>query len=350
MKNKGFTLIELLAVIVILAIIALIATPIILSMINNARKSAAKSSAYGYIEAIDSNNGFADAEVEGYTKITDGTYDTSDITVSMKGKAPASGEVTIENGRVKEAAICISGYNVEYEAGKEAEVGNKCGGFSNNEATYTTYTVGQAINFNPVTNEECTTPTSTPGTKTGCMKWYVIKESGSHDSTVDVILDHNTTAKVYWNSSGKSSDGMNEVATTLSNDTSQWVDGLNKRLITANEVASIAENDGWDSATANQYFHLGSNDTTTYSNQTSEQKAKQRSLAWLFDYTYACTSFGCNTPHSSTTGYWTSSTFAGNLSDAWIVGRNGDLSNVGVGRGSDFGIRPVITVSKSVFN
>ena len=48
MKNrKGFTLIELLAVIVILAIIALIATPIILNMISKARKSAAKDSALG---------------------------------------------------------------------------------------------------------------------------------------------------------------------------------------------------------------------------------------------------------------------------------------------------------------
>ena len=114
MKKKGFTLIELLAVIVILAIIALIATPIILSMINNARKSAAKSSAYGYIEAIDSNNGFADAEVEGYTKIADGTYDTSEISVRMKGKAPEGGEVVIENGKVSSADICMNGYNVEY--------------------------------------------------------------------------------------------------------------------------------------------------------------------------------------------------------------------------------------------
>ena len=45
MKNKGFTLIELLAVIVILAIIALIATPIILGIINDARESAKKRSA-----------------------------------------------------------------------------------------------------------------------------------------------------------------------------------------------------------------------------------------------------------------------------------------------------------------
>lgn len=45
MKNKGFTLIELLAVIVILAIIALIATPIILGIINDARAQARKRSA-----------------------------------------------------------------------------------------------------------------------------------------------------------------------------------------------------------------------------------------------------------------------------------------------------------------
>ena len=44
MNKRGFTLIELLAVIVILAIIALIATPIILGIINDARESAKKRS------------------------------------------------------------------------------------------------------------------------------------------------------------------------------------------------------------------------------------------------------------------------------------------------------------------
>lgn len=43
--KKGFTLIELLAVIVILAIIALIATPIILGIINDARDSARERTA-----------------------------------------------------------------------------------------------------------------------------------------------------------------------------------------------------------------------------------------------------------------------------------------------------------------
>lgn len=45
MNNKGFTLIELLAVIVILAIIALIATPIIIGIINDTRNSASDESA-----------------------------------------------------------------------------------------------------------------------------------------------------------------------------------------------------------------------------------------------------------------------------------------------------------------
>ena len=54
MKNnkKGFTLVELLAVIVILAIIALIATPIILNVIDDAKTNAAKNSAYGYIDCL----------------------------------------------------------------------------------------------------------------------------------------------------------------------------------------------------------------------------------------------------------------------------------------------------------
>ncbi len=52
--NKGFTLIELLAVIVILAVIALIATPIVLSILTKVRKSAFQDSAYGIMEAAKS--------------------------------------------------------------------------------------------------------------------------------------------------------------------------------------------------------------------------------------------------------------------------------------------------------
>ena len=51
MKKKGFTLIELLAVIIILVVIALIATPIILNILEKSKKSAFQDSVYGVMEA-----------------------------------------------------------------------------------------------------------------------------------------------------------------------------------------------------------------------------------------------------------------------------------------------------------
>ena len=51
-NSKGFTLIELLAVIVILAIIALITTPIILNVIEDSRKNSAVDKAWGTIDAV----------------------------------------------------------------------------------------------------------------------------------------------------------------------------------------------------------------------------------------------------------------------------------------------------------
>jgi len=51
--KKGFTLVELLAVIIILAVIALIATPIVLNVVEKTRKSAFESSVNGIIEAIE---------------------------------------------------------------------------------------------------------------------------------------------------------------------------------------------------------------------------------------------------------------------------------------------------------
>ena len=51
-KRKAFTLIELLAVIIVLAIIALIAMPIIFNVIENAKLKSLENSAYGVVDAV----------------------------------------------------------------------------------------------------------------------------------------------------------------------------------------------------------------------------------------------------------------------------------------------------------
>ena len=216
MKNKGFTLIELLAVIVILAIIALIATPMILSVIEKAKKGAAESSALGYIDAVEKQvmiNEMDSATTNITTKTTE-TYSVTDlkkIGVTVKGDEPIEGSVTIENGNVTDYSLKFKDYTVTKENGKITTKKNE----KVEEITYETYSNGNTIYYNPTAGEKCkeSEAVSTTGTKNGCMKWYAFNdEEGS--TSVNLILDHNTTAEVAWNSSGSNSE-MKEVATAL---------------------------------------------------------------------------------------------------------------------------------------
>jgi len=110
--RKGFTLIELLAVIVILAIIALIATPIILGIIEDARVGSIEASANGYIDAVEYQ--LARTEIKG-EKIDNGVYYTHQLEIDLDGEKPTYGEIIIEKGNVKESNLCIDGYTVEYK-------------------------------------------------------------------------------------------------------------------------------------------------------------------------------------------------------------------------------------------
>ena len=328
-KNKGFTLVELLAVIVILAIIALIATPIILNVINDAKKQAAKDSAHGYVDAVDKY--IVSSELEDKS-ITDGIYRVEDLNkkISVKGSTPDNGTIKIENGSVKSYEIEIDGYVVS--PGKVEKV-----------STTKKYENGTVVYYNPVSGEKCTgyiETNSTPGINSGCMKWYAFNDDDK-SSTVNVILDHNTTAKVAWNSTGNNSE-MKEVADALKTDTSNWKSDLNPRLITANEIAKITEHPTFDARkTGQNWFYLDSNNQTQTKNSTNKSK-----YAWLFDYTDGCTSYGCNKADSSTGGYWTSTSYKDSPTQAWRVLSDGNMSNNYVYT-PFYGIRPVITISKS---
>ena len=136
MKKKGFTLIELLAVIVILAIIALIATPMIMGVIDDARKGAAEASANGYIEAVESSPIYTMLETENDTTIPEGVYVvgsttkdnvsniTAKATVKVKGEAPTEGWVAVgKDGIVVAACLKFNSYskNIGYNTTKHAK-------------------------------------------------------------------------------------------------------------------------------------------------------------------------------------------------------------------------------------
>jgi len=95
MKRKGFTLIELLAVIIILAVIALIATPIVLNVVNEAKKQANKNSVYGLLDAAKLY--YADSMLDETKKQNvNGTTNVIDI-MSVTGDKPDSGKIYINN-------------------------------------------------------------------------------------------------------------------------------------------------------------------------------------------------------------------------------------------------------------
>ena len=92
MRNKkGFTLIELLAVIIILAVIALIATPIVLNVIDNARKSANKDSAYGLLDSAKLY--YMESLLDESKSLSGNLIDK----INVSGRKPNSGEVYVNN-------------------------------------------------------------------------------------------------------------------------------------------------------------------------------------------------------------------------------------------------------------
>ena len=344
-KKKGFTLVELLAVIVILAIIALIATPIILNVINDAKKEAAKDSFYGYMDAIEKAIIVNDIdEEEGFpTPDPNGCYNLKELNkkVNIKGTKPKiadAAKVCLKEGTTTRlTGVEIDEFTFAYDGKELTQTKN---GTTEDTKNYKVYTNGTEIYYNPGTGKKCTTAVSTPGTNSGCMKWYAFNDDDK-SSTVNVILDHNTTAMVEYNSAGDNSE-MKEAKIALETDTKNWKSDLNPRLIEANEIAKITGHPTFDaSKTGQSWFYFDSNNQTQKANPSNKSK-----YAWLFDYTDECTSFGCNKADSSTWGYWTSTPNKDDSISAWRVNSDGslDYSNV---TNTVNGIRPVITISKS---
>ena len=334
MKKKGFTLIELLAVIVILAVIAVIATPAVLNVIEDSKKSAAEASARSIVGA---------AKTHYMKNIMDNkpnsNVDLSTNTLKYDGEQAKKGLLSYDaNGNVS-GKMYISGYCVEVASdGTITSTKTNESECDIDIPQVTTYENGTVVYYNPETNKKCSSSeaVSTTGTKTGCMKWYAFNDKGN--DTVNLLLDHNTTATVAWASSGNA-NGPVEVKTQLENDTSSWNKSINARLIEASEIATITGYPNWN----DKWYYLHDNTQTEYTGAAGTNK-----YAWLFDNTDSCTTYGCNVEDSSNYGYWTNTGYYLNYVSAWYVSRDGRLFLGNGKRAGDSGVRPVITVSKNI--
>ena len=360
MRKKGFTLIELLAVIVILAIIALIATPAVLNIIEDSRKSAAEASARNIVSAAKTY--YMSETMQGRTV---GTIDLSTNILKYDGDQAEKGYVSFTDGK-PESEMYIGGYcvavSIDGKVTSEKMETDEC------EAepiippvVYTKYNDGDPLYFNPTTGLKCNAEdaVSITETKSGCMKWYAFLDSES-SSTVKMILDHNTTNIV--NIGGDDEPKNLDIAfAQVASDTTGWVQVVNGnqvaltgRLISAIEVNEIAP-----TTTSGQYGDLGEWDVNNYrkfyklctGNYGVGTCKNDDKYDWLFDNVESCFSSGvCTVEQDGTYGYWTSSYADDGY--VWSLSRRGNLTNDwydSYAHQDSIGVRPVIEVSKSIF-
>ena len=364
MKNKkGFTLIELLAVIVVLAIIALIATPIVMNTIKKSQKGAAERSVENYIEALET--AVATAKLDG-KDVLDGTYTIEGngnligeglpdgkLTIEMNGKKPSGGTIKISNGQVTtDSKMTVGSYEVAYNpTTKKYEASEKSNdtntvlckanttkatalvygdtGSETEESSYTRQEVGLLASEATSAYDVGVTYTCELGDGEE-NTFYVLETSGDN---VSLIAGFNLGDAVAWVTK---EDYLAAGGTEVDwNKECKDCGSGNLGPVTANKALQ-ERTSGWTKINQNQKSLPTYNQIATASGNNTNNLP-----TWLNSHTKFI---------SGSSKYWTTSLIDPDSHGVWGVLRSGNagiLVGFNITYDIDCGIRPVITISKS---
>ena len=342
MKKNGFTLIELLAVIVILAIIALIATPIILGIINDAKKESQERSAELYLSALDlaiaRRNLTGEFSPEECT-ITQGVVTCAGyeepLVVEVDGEVPVSGTIKFENNKAaKDTTLTFEGFSATINEEGKLELSDGTSEESEEDklilCSSTNPTPQPLFSFSTGEMEEVIVGTQATNDDPfiagneylcnlgdGNRTFYVIKEE---ESTVTFIMNENIDGYVAYAPSGDNTAGPVMLNGHLASEISDW-----NKLREANGIVEIPS--GYLIAEALGNSNWNATDSVDFSNQN-----------WLR------VNLGTNSNQHQY--YWTATAFAHHREPAWVFNVNGTLELQSSKSSAGYGVRPIITISK----
>ena len=304
-RKKGFTLIELVAVLVIMAILALIVTPLVLNIIRKARVAADKRSIDAYGRSIE-------LAIAGYLLDT-GTFPTSveQLTIEYSGSQVECSTTQLNpDSSVYLTGCTVAGRTVDYAYGTDKNPQEPAA------PTYTAYSIGDEVSYNNV-------------------DYYVIENSDTTQSTVKLLKaeplsyadvqtysagtganthNNNGYGGMQYHSSSNSYNGSYIKTTVDAWKAAKAPAAIEARLITLDELKN---NLGYvldESATLELYITSSSTPT------------------WVYNSNYY---------------YWTMTPFQDSASGVWDVGNDSRLRDDGVVNCFGNVVRPVIVLSKS---
>ena len=298
LRRKGFTLIELIAVLVIMAILALIVTPLVMNIIRKAKLAADKRSIDAYGRSIE-------LAIAGYLLDT-GKFPTSvgDLSIEYSGDEVICSITQLnDDSSVYLTGCTVKGRTVDYAYGTDKS------------PSYTVYSIGDHISYNGVT-------------------YYVIEDSGTTNDTVK-LLKENPLTKTEM-------DNLNLTGITITESngygTVQYGPAVYYSMSTVKQVvdkwAESAVKSG-DSATErlitfDEIHTLGYSDTPISCGGPCQFYSKPDGLAdWVYNSNY---------------NYWTMTYF--NSLHVWKVYDSGGLYSFETTYVSN-AVRPVLEISKT---